>query len=231
MAPRFYGRTALPEYGPFAPTENELNLFGDIRGKKVLDIGCGSGHSLKYMEECQASELWGVDLSRTQIEAATGLLKDTMAKLFESPMEGNPGIPETYFDIVYSIYALGWTTDLESTLKNIHTYLKAGGTFIFSWEHPLFSRVRSDDQGLKFDKSYHEEGPYDHQAWDHPAIMQQYKMSTYINSLVKHGLQIVQMIEDVRISEELKARDENRWYNWDKVQKVPTTIIFKCKKV
>jgi hypothetical protein len=30
VAPRFFGRTALPEYGPFAPTEDELSLFGDV---------------------------------------------------------------------------------------------------------------------------------------------------------------------------------------------------------
>ena len=29
-------------------TENELNLFGDVSGKKLLEICCGSGHSLKY---------------------------------------------------------------------------------------------------------------------------------------------------------------------------------------
>jgi ubiquinone/menaquinone biosynthesis C-methylase UbiE len=231
VAPRFYGRTALPEYGPFAPNENELNLFGDISAKKVLEIGCGSGHSLKYMNEHNAAELWGLDLSSSQIAAATELLKDTNGKLFESPMEMDPGLPHAYFDVVYSIFALGWTTNIDLTLRNIHKYLKPGGTFIFSWEHPLFSRVQNTEHGLSFNKSYHEEGSYEHQAWDYPAIMQQYKVSTYINSLINNGFNLVKMIEDVRVSEDLKARDENRWYNWAKVQSVPTTIIFKCEKL
>lgn len=29
VAPRFFGRTALPTYGPFAPDELQLNLFGE----------------------------------------------------------------------------------------------------------------------------------------------------------------------------------------------------------
>ena len=67
VAPRFFGRNPLPEYGPLAPREEELNLFGNVTGAKVLDIGCGSGHSLQYMDQQCAEELWGVDLSKTQI--------------------------------------------------------------------------------------------------------------------------------------------------------------------
>ena len=50
VAPRFFGRNPLPEYGPLAPREDDLNLLGDVAGMKVLDIGCGSGHSLQYMD-------------------------------------------------------------------------------------------------------------------------------------------------------------------------------------
>lgn len=38
-------------------TEDELNLFEHIEGKVVLDIGCGSGHSLKYMGDKMSKEL------------------------------------------------------------------------------------------------------------------------------------------------------------------------------
>ncbi|REK71949.1 class I SAM-dependent methyltransferase [Paenibacillus paeoniae] len=95
VAPRFFGRSSLPIYGPFLPTEDELHLFGDLSGKKVLEIGCGSGHSLKYMSENGASELWGIDLSDTQIETARALLSDnhTKVNLFQEAMEKNPGIP------------------------------------------------------------------------------------------------------------------------------------------
>ncbi|MGE7623200.1 hypothetical protein ACQKMD_09140 [Viridibacillus sp. NPDC096237] len=61
-AERFFGRTALPDYGPFSPSEEQLKLFDDISGLKVLDIGCGSGHSLLFMGSQGAEELWGLDL-------------------------------------------------------------------------------------------------------------------------------------------------------------------------
>lgn len=33
-------------------------------------------------------------------------------------MDDNINIPKNYFDVVYSIYAIGWTTDLDKTIKN-----------------------------------------------------------------------------------------------------------------
>ncbi|MFG6494678.1 class I SAM-dependent methyltransferase [Fictibacillus sp. UD] len=232
VAERFFGRTALPEYGPFAPLEDELNLLGDLHGLNVLDIGCGSGHSLKYMDEMGAAEVWGLDLTPQQIKAAQHVLKDTAAevKLFESPMENNPGIPENHFDLVYSIYALGWTTNLEQTLTNIHTYLKPGGTFVFSWEHPLYSRINHVDGNLLLEKSYHEEGPYDHEAWQSTAIMQQFKVSTYMNALIKIGFTIERVVEEVVLPESDREKFTNSWYSCEKAEAVPTTLIIKSTK-
>ncbi|MCA1320622.1 class I SAM-dependent methyltransferase [Bacillus tianshenii] len=231
-AARFYGRNPLPEYGPLAPSEDELNLFGEVEGSAVLDIGCGSGHSLLYMSERRVKELWGLDLSKNQIYAAEKLLEDCKApvRLFESPMEANPGLPEGYFDLVYSIFAIGWTTDLSKTVENVFRYLKSGGRFIFSWEHPLHSRVRLKEGALIMDQAYHKEGPYDHEAWENTAMMQQSKVSTYINTLIDQGFHIERIVEDVRLSEKDRERHSNRWYSYEKATMVPTTLIIKCRK-
>lgn len=233
VAERFFGRNPLPEYGPMAPSENDLNLLGDVTNLKILDIGCGSGHSLQYMNQKNASELWGIDLSEKQIDTAKIVLKNTTVPLhlFESPMEENPGVPENYFDIVYSIYALGWTTDLNKTISNVSKYLKKDGIFVFSWEHPLYSRISNIEGTLVVNKSYHEEGPYDHEAWNHPAIMQQFKLSTYMNTLIENGFKIEKVIEDVCCSDEDLKRHLNRWYSLEKAEVVPTTIIIKSSKL
>ena len=55
---------ALPDYGVHFVTENELYLFEDVSGKRILEICCGSGHSLKYLAGRNAGKLWGVDLSQ-----------------------------------------------------------------------------------------------------------------------------------------------------------------------
>ncbi|KZE69222.1 hypothetical protein AWM68_02845 [Fictibacillus phosphorivorans] len=231
-AERFFGRTALPEYGPFAPLEDNLNLLGDLQGLKVLDIGCGSGHSLKYMDEKGVAELWGLDLSHQQIKVAHNVLSNTAAKvkLFESPMESNPGIPLNHFELVYSIFALGWTTNLEQTLSNIHSYLKPGGIFVFSWEHPLYSRFNQIEGNILVNKSYLEEGPYDHEAWKTTAIMQQFKVSTYINALISTGFTIEKVVEEVVLPENNRDKYTNSWYSCEKAETAPTTLIIKSSK-
>ena len=148
VAHHFNGKDALPSYGPYTQTEEELKLFEDLQGKKVLEIGYGSGHSLKYMASRGAKELWGVDLSDSQKNAAEELLKDQNPQLFCAAMETDINLPKHYFDYVYSIYAIGWTTDLPVTFKLIYSYLKDGGTLIFSWDHPLYANLKVKMEGF-----------------------------------------------------------------------------------
>ncbi len=44
----WYGTTALPEYGVRFPTEDELHLFGDVRGKKLLEMWSRKQEKPKY---------------------------------------------------------------------------------------------------------------------------------------------------------------------------------------
>ncbi|PEO57410.1 ubiquinone biosynthesis protein UbiE [Bacillus toyonensis] len=44
VAPYFFQVDYLLKYGLYTAFEDEIHLFDLIRNKKVLDIGCGSGH-------------------------------------------------------------------------------------------------------------------------------------------------------------------------------------------
>jgi len=75
--------------------------------------------------------------------------------------------------------------------------------------------VKNENGVLTFNKSYHEEGPYNHEAWNHPAIMQQFRISTYINALISNGFKIEKVIEDACYSDEDVQRHANRWYSFE----------------
>ncbi|WP_242954160.1 helix-turn-helix domain-containing protein [Clostridium puniceum] len=223
------GTTALPKYGAFV-SEEKCHLFGDVSGKKLLEIGCGTGHSLKYHGDHKASELWGIDISEKQIEKARKYLSlyGFSAKLICSPMEEDCGIPVDYFDYVYSIYGVGWTTDLEGTFCRIASYIKKEGVFIFSWSHPIHKCVAIENDLLSFKKSYFDESWYSVSLEGGAISLSDRKLSTYINALTKAGFVIDEMIEesDDEIIQLYKDSDFAK-----KAKMLPVTFVIKARKL
>ena len=238
-ADNWFGTTALPTYGVKFVTENDLNLFGDVMGKKMLEICCGSGHSLKYHADRNAGELWGVDISYKQLENAEAYLEEHgySAKLICSPMEADMEIPKNYFDFVYSIYGIGWTTDLQGTFNKIASYLKTGGTFIFSWNHTLYycvarsgdlSRDVIENDTLAFNRSYFDESYFTMPVHDSEVTLCNRKISTYINALAQAGFCVEQMIEQTD-SKTMESNDES--LQTKKAKILPISVCFKARKL
>lgn len=224
------GATALPFYGSYV-SEEKCQLFGDVSGKKMLEIGCGTGHSLQYQGERKASELWALDLSEKQIEKAKQHLTacGLSAKFICAPMEEECGIPVNYFDFVYSIYAIGWTTDLEGTFCRIASYLKKDGVFIFSWSHPIHKCVAVGNNMLAFKKCYFDESWYSVSLGEGTLNLSDRKLSTYVNALSKAGFVIEQMVEESD-DEIMKSRNDNSDFA-KKAKMLPATFVIKARKL
>jgi len=226
----FLGAITLPFYGAFV-SEEKCQLFGDVSGKKMLEIGCGNGQSLQYQGDRKASELWAMDISEKQIEKAAQHLTSCglSAKLICSPMEEECGIPEDYFDFVYSIYAIGWTTDLEGTFCRIASYLKKDGVFIFSWSHPIHKCVAAENNMLAFKKCYFDESWYIVSLDEGVLTLSDRKLSTYVNALAKAGFVIEKMIEQSD-DEIMQAWDDNSDFA-KKAKMLPLTFVIKARKL
>lgn len=227
----FLGAIVLPKYGCNALTENDLNLFGDVEGKKLLDIGCGNGESLKYHGNNKAAELWGIDISKNQIEKASKCLSESgyVSNLNCCAMEDECGLPKDYFDFVYSIYAIGWTTDLQATFNKVASYLKKDGIFIFSWSHHIHMCVEFEEGKTYFKNSYFDESWSERNLNGKNILLCSRKISTYVNALAKAGFVIEQLVEETN-KETLQLTGELS--NWTKKsQMVPLTVIFKARKL
>lgn len=70
VAPKYFGRTALPDWGVFAVERDNPSLIGEIEGKTFLEIACGSGHSINYLIQNGAARVYALDFSHTQIRLA-----------------------------------------------------------------------------------------------------------------------------------------------------------------
>ncbi|WP_424452024.1 class I SAM-dependent methyltransferase [Paenibacillus pinisoli] len=225
----FLKAIVLPYYGAFI-SEEKCRLFGDVSGKRMLEIGCGNGQSLQYHGERGASELWGVDLSENQIAKARQHLEacGLSAAFINSPMEEECGLPENYFDFVYSIYAIGWTTDLEGTFRRIASYLKRDGVFIFSWSHPIHKCVTTENNMLTFKKSYFDDSWYSVPLDEGTLTLSDRKLSTYVNALAKAGFVIEQMIEES--DEEIMQLRDDKSDLAQKAKMLPVTFVMKARK-
>jgi SAM-dependent methyltransferase len=235
VAPKFHGRTALPEYGPLAPTEDSLRLLDSAPDLRALELGCGSGHSLRYLAERGARELWGIDLSPVQLAFAKETLRAfaPFVRLVESPMEIDPGVPLAYFDLVFSIYGLGWTTDLPATMALAARSLRPGGCFIVSGEHPAYSCLEWNGAQYAIAKSYLDEGPAEHASWKGvPIVIHHRTLGTFIEHIVHAGLQIERLVETPLNAAAATDgfEDPARWYSLDRARVMPTTFIIKARK-
>ena len=223
------GATALPSWGGFFPSEDKLHLLGDLSGKSVLEIGCGNGRSLKYAADRGASDLWGLDISANQIERTKSFLESQglHAKLVCAPMENACGLPTDYFDLVYSVYGIGWTTDLDKTFRRIYSYLKKGGAFVFGWSHPIHKCVSVEDGRLIFSNSYFNEEWYRADMSDKEIMLSNRMLSTYINTLADNGFVVEKLVEATDRDKALAAgNDFGR-----KALMLPTVFVIRAGKL
>ncbi len=230
----WFGATSLPTLGVYIPSETDKEFFADVSGKAVLDIGCGSGHFLAYLRQRGAKDLWGLDLSSGQLANAQRYLGELglSATLINGPMEEDCGAPKGHFDMVYSIYAIGWSTDLQTTFDLVASYLKPGGTFVFSWDHPILRHMETMNDKLVFTGNYHDEDPFIYCAGGNEMCFSIRKLSTYVNALAKAGMMVEYMMEETSeevLKGEATVRDSH--YSPHKAQKLPLSFVIKARKL
>ena len=99
----------------------------DLKGKLVLDVGCGMGRFAEVATRWGARVV-GVDLSAAA-EVAAGNLASRDFVAFQADVFALPFAPES-FDVIYSIGVLHHTPDCEAAVKALDKYLKPGGLLV-----------------------------------------------------------------------------------------------------
>lgn len=101
-----------------------------LQGKKILDLGCGTGYFSQHFIEAGA-ELVCADLSAEMLKQAQARCGAGNAEFTLCDAESMPFADES-FDYVFSSLALQWCEDLSVPLKEIRRILKPGGGVYFS---------------------------------------------------------------------------------------------------
>ncbi|MGI5505126.1 class I SAM-dependent methyltransferase [Lentzea sp. CA-135723] len=118
--------TQYPDHGP------DEAVLGDVRGKRVLELGSGAGANLAHLATLGAV-CTGVDIapSRTEVAGRTWGHLGELEFITADAVEYLAGV-STRFDIVYSIFGAVWFTDPEVLLPLVRRRISDGGAFVFS---------------------------------------------------------------------------------------------------
>jgi len=228
-------RTALPRWGPLAPPEDELKLLGNLRGQRVLELGCGDGGSLVWLAEAGAAELWGLDVSASQLISARQQLdaRQLSARVIQSSFEDAVGLPEQYFDLAVSVFALGWAIGLDAVMARIANCLRPGGRLVFSWEHPFFSLLAEREGQVIVGESYLGHGRPQHRSFHGvEVVLVARSLGDWIAALRGSGLILEGLIEPDLDERQLVEhhRESGYVYSSAKASRVPTTFIMAAHK-
>ena len=182
-----------------------FKLLPDLKGLRILDLGCGAGDDCKAYIRMGAKEVVGVDISEKMLEVAKEKNGDPAITYLCMPME-DIGKLEGGFDLVVSSLALHYVEDFKGVVSNVNRLLSPGGLFIFSQEHPVVTchsdesgkRWTTDENGVKIHcnlKDYGKEGERK-TVWFVDDVKIYHRMfSTVINDLVEGGFAIERLVE------------------------------------
>jgi len=102
--------------------------FESLKGKKVLDLGCGSGRFAIALAMLGAGTSYGIDLGKASIENCRAIAKKVnlnnvhfdVGSVLDLPYEDNT------FDFIFCNGVLHHTTDMEKGIQEMYRVLKSG---------------------------------------------------------------------------------------------------------
>ena len=130
---------------PFA-LEYAFHLLGDVRGKTVLDFGCGTGENIVPLAE-RGARVIGMDISPDLIALARERLNDAgLEARLEVGSAYDTGLPGESVDVIFCI-ALIHHLDIARVVEEMARILVKGGIVIL--QEPIrFSRTYAFLRGL-----------------------------------------------------------------------------------
>lgn len=170
-----------------------LRLLGEVRGRGVVDAGCGNGYFSRLLAR-RGAHVVGVEPADAMVafardreaELNQGIIY-VRADLTRLPDLGSP------FDIVVCSMVLMAVPDWRPAMRACVESLRPGGLFVFALVHPAFEQLRStwQDHGAYRVQRYLEEyeivGP-DASDFHRP-------ISVYFNELASLGCRLREMVE------------------------------------
>ncbi|VEA67342.1 Malonyl-CoA O-methyltransferase BioC [Serratia plymuthica] len=177
------------------------SILPDLHGKKVVDLGCGYGWFCRNAREQGAASVLGLDLSEKMLSKAREMTQDAGIEYRRQDLE-QLQLPPASCDLAYSSLTLHYIEDLARLFATVYQALAAGGQFIFTAEHPIYTAPQH--QGWLVDQHGQKSWPvngYQQEGrrvsnWLAEGVIKQHRMlGSYINLLVQQGFIVTYLNE------------------------------------
>ena len=109
-----------------------LHYIPEKENVHILDIGCGNGKMLGYLQEKKPVFIHGFDYSEKAVETARKLYPVNAE--FREGIIGEIEYPEMMFDVIISMDTMYFAKDMEAFVKQVKTWLKPDGIFFVGYQ-------------------------------------------------------------------------------------------------
>ena len=220
--------TDVAHYGPDIGTEADFRLLGDLRAKRVLELGCGGAqNSIAFAK--QGAIAIGVDLSAEMLAFARRLAdrEDVRVELRQGDMADLAFVRADSVDLVFSAYAFGFVDDLNRVFRQVHRVLRTGAPLVFSLPHPAYHLVDAahPDQPLLVRRSYFDREPVEYHRHGTTFREHHHTIAELHTALVRASYSVDTILEPA------PAAGGPRGQDWQEASRyVPRTLIIRARK-
>lgn len=230
MAEEFDARIETKSYNAYLERPATLSLLPDVKGKHVLDAGCGPGLYAEILLDRGATVI-AIDISPKMIHFAKRRLGDRATIRLANLEEPLDFMDDKSVDIVLSSLVMDYIRDWNFVFSEFSRILRDDGCFIFSTEHPSTKwEVRDDPRQNRRPENYFNLELVDFlwMGFGKAVRVQSYRrpLGTFFDCLHDAGFCLDKLIEPQPTEDFKRVNPED----WDKVRRRPSFMCIRARK-
>lgn len=211
--------------------EQDARLLGDVRGKRVLEVGSGSAPCSRWLASRGAHPV-AMDISAGMLRhAAEGADRSGISiPLVQASADVLPFATDS-FDLACSAFGgVPFVADSGAVMQEVARVLRPGGRWVFAVTHPM-RWIFPDDPGpggLTVTQSYFDRSPYVEIDADGRATYVEHHrtLGDFVGQVASAGMRLVELVEP-----EWPQGHTGVWGQWSPLRGklFPGTAIFCCE--
>lgn len=217
---------------PEALREDDARLLGPVRGRQVLEVGCGAAMCSRWLAARGAHPV-ALDLSAGMLrQARNGAARTGIVVPLVQADASHLPFADASFDVAFTAFgAVPFVVDSARVMREVARVLRPGGRWVFATTHPVRWCFPDDPGpgGLTVTMPYWDRTPYVEYAADGaPSYVEQHRtLGDRVREITAAGLRLDDLVEP-----EWPAGHTGVWGQWSPLRGAlfPGTAIYVCGK-